>query len=109
MAIPETDLEYLMNGEPGFVEARLWRLGMLSQHGVVHADEVRALIAAAKARYNPDDTGPSYVHALTKELIDRGLLSESALGLHRRGKRGYLDRWGDTRFMAWIGENPPNE
>ncbi|HET9253437.1 MAG TPA: hypothetical protein VFP58_15090 [Candidatus Eisenbacteria bacterium] len=105
MALPETDLEYLLNGEPEFVEARLRRLGMLSDRGLAVQGEIRALIAAAKTRYDPNDTGPSYVHSLAAQLFERGILNEDALTLHGRGKRTHMERWADLEFMTWIGES----
>ena len=102
--LPETDLEYLLHGDPGFIETRLRRLRLLSEKGIAAPEGIRTLIAAVQARYDPDDTGPSYVHSLASELFDQGLLNEDALDLHRRGKRSYMERWADFEYMKWIGE-----
>jgi hypothetical protein len=103
--LPETDFEYLLHGEPVFVEARLRRLGFLSAAAPRSPDAIRNVIAEIKGKYDPGDTGPSYVHELATYMISNGIASETAVALHRRGARGLLERSADRPFLEWIGES----
>ena len=103
--MPETDLEYLLYGEPEYICERLVSLGLLSDHGVAKMQEVRTMIGFVQAEYEARPLrGPSHVHRVAANLIEMGAVSELGLSMHAKGSRSYSERWNDEEYMRFIGE-----
>ena len=102
----ETDLEYLLYGEPDYIVRRLATLKLLSDEGLANIPKLLRLIEGVKEIYRARTYlyGPSYVHEVARVLIEDGAINGYGLYLHLTGPRSDTDRKIDEQYMKWIGE-----
>ena len=95
MVMPETPLEFFLNGRADRVYERLRSRGCLSEHGLAERPQVLREIERTRKEHDPHITGPSYVHKLAQALIALGMFSERGLSLHNSGPRSLPELWAD--------------
>ncbi len=104
--LPETDLEYLLYGEPEFVVNRLVSLGLISDEGLRNLPKIKEMVQEVIAKHSSmmPRIGPSHVHEVARRFIGMGAINGYGLYLHAKGPRSRTERQIDEKYMKWIGE-----
>jgi hypothetical protein len=103
MAMPMTAFEFLLGGDPERVVDRLAELEFLSEGGGHRREEVLAMIERARAEWDPEETGPSYVHRLALDLFAAEFISKKGMELHKRGPQSLVELMQDPRLRTGEG------